>query len=290
MIYRNQVSSVVNRLFGSNFNYTVFELSKYMSYLFLRNDMNIRDPDNKHFYSLGDITRHSDCDLESSQIYSYFWHAYLFQDGELQYNCSARNCDKINSKCFEMKKKDKTCSVISVPNAPCVNKEQSKLYNYHSCCEFVQSFTQNFEASLKLMKYSIQSTHFLETVEEESAVFANLTKAFQNTKFILKKSSDQTRRNFNNFIPLCQYAGYPEEMNFENCNLFQRSFSNLGLSFSFNTEKFDNIYHETMYNNIFKKVMNPNVNKNIIYPDSSGPDYRLRLLLNGKVLYIPHFN
>ena len=58
------------------------------------------------------------------------------------------------------------------------------------------------------MKYSIQAIHFLESVEEEQAVFENLSDAFEGSKYFLKPLSAQnTRRNFNNFIPLCQYAG-----------------------------------------------------------------------------------
>ena len=77
-------------------------------------------------------------------------------------------------------------------------------------------------------------------------------------------------------------AGHPEDVSFANCDLFRRSFSNMGLSFSFNTEKFWNIYQPTEFNKLFEKVMKPNTDREIKFPDSSGPDYRLRLLLNSK--------
>ena len=262
-------------------------MSKYMSYVFLRHDKKINDPNlvGNWFYSLGDITnKNSQCNAEPSRIYSYFWYSYLFGENALHYNCSQQSCSaEITSKCIDLTKKKKSCMIEEVKRPPCENEEQSRKFKFQPCCDIVNSFSQNFEASLKLMKYSIPAIHFQESVEEENAVFLNLSTAFEDSSYILKPQTSASRRNFNNFISLCQYAGNPEKMKFSNCNLFKTSLSNMGLSFSFNTEKFWNIYEKTDYTEMFNRIMSPNLVTNIIYPDSSGPDYRLRFLLNGKV-------
>ena len=260
-------------------------MSKYMSYVFLRKDKPINDPNlvGNWFYSLGDITnKNSQCSSETSKIYSYFWYSFLFQQNILQYNCSYKPCSAdITSKCINLTKRGMNCTIVEVKRPPCENEEQSRMFKFQPCCDIIKSFSQNIEASLKIMKYSIPAIHFQENVDEEKAVFSNLSAAFEDSSYILKQPSSALRRNFNNFIPLCQYAGNPEKMRFSNCHLFKNSFSNMGLSYSFNMEKLWNIYLRTDYTNMFNKIMNPNIDQNIIYPDSSGPDSRLRFILNG---------
>ena len=262
------------------------ELSKYISYNFLRNDkkglINLRDKSIIH--SLGQVTKSSQCDLEASSIYSSFWYAYLFDDGRMKFNCSVHKeicLNEVHSECFVLHGNDKTCQIVHIKKPPCQDVQQSKLYKFSPCCDFVRSYTENFEATLKLMKYSVQSIHFQESVDEENRVFGDVDKAFQPSSFILKPRAPSTRRNFNNLIPLCQYAGSPEEMGFANCGLFRRSISNLGLSFSFNADKFWRIYQKSEYNELFERVMAPNTDQAIIFPASSGPEYGLKFLLNG---------
>ena len=133
------------------------------------------------------------------------------------------------------------------------------------------------------MKYSLQASHFIETKYEENETFSRLSSIFAKSKsgFIAKKFSEKTRRNFNPFIPLCQYEGLPETMTFETCDLFNRGFTNMGLGYSFNANSFTKMYQQTEYNTLFKKIMFPSQNDQVRHPGSSGPDYRLRFVLNG---------
>ena len=262
------------------------ELSKYISYFFLRKDKKglINTRSKTIFHSVGKITRTSHCDGEASSIYSSFWYAYLFDNGRIKFNCSVHKemcLNEIHSECFVFEGNDKTCYIIHIKKPPCQDVAQSKMYQFSPCCDFVNSYTENFEATFKLMKYSVQSIHFQESVDEENRVFGDIEKAFQPSRFILKPRGPATRRNFNNLIPLCQYAGSPEEMGFANCDLFRRSISNLGLSFSFNADKFWRIYQKSEYNKLFEQVMAPNTEQAIIFPASSGPEYGLKFLLNG---------
>lgn len=268
------------------------DLSKYISYVLLRNDKEslIKKSDNSIFDSLGLLTERSACSKEASSIYSIFWYAYLFNDGLLKFNCSISNgngfCIKeIDSRCFLLRSNNhaqtKNCDTIHVAKPPCQDLEQSKTYKFSQCCSFVNSFTENFEATMKIMKYFFQAIHHQESFEEEKIVFENITQAFKKSAFIAKHSSAETRRNFNMLIPLCQYAEYPRQVSFSSCNLFKRSFSNLGLSYTFNAERFWEMFQKTEYNAKFERIMAPNKNEGVRYPESSGSEYRLRFVLNG---------
>ena len=108
-------------MLGSNFTDTVFELSKYMSYVFLRNDMNLKTPANDLMYSLGDVTKTIECDKRRSNIYAIIWNAYMYQNKKIQFNCSQhqRKCKEFDPSCFEISKLDKTCYTESVMSPPC---------------------------------------------------------------------------------------------------------------------------------------------------------------------------
>ena len=206
---------MANKLLGSSFNYTVMELHKYMSYILLRKDKfgNFKssegDVGDRYFHSVGELTKgESECDSKASAIYTKFWFAYLFKNGSIYFNCTQRGqkCPSgIESQCFETTNtNDKSCQLITVSQPPCRDADQSRAFRFQPCCRFVQSFSADFSASLKMMKYSVQATHFQESAEEEARVFGDISAAFQTSPYILKPASSLTRRNFNNLIPLCQ--------------------------------------------------------------------------------------
>ena len=122
------------------------------------------------FYSIGEITKESKCNNDASEIYSIFWGAYMTNEGKiLKYNCSNHKaCSEINPDCFEVNSYDKECSTIIVEEPPCKDVQLSENFKFKPCCDFVKSFTENFQATLKLMKYSVQSVHFQESSEEEA--------------------------------------------------------------------------------------------------------------------------
>ena len=80
MQFRKKSIAIVNKMLGSSFTDTVFELSKYMSYVFLRNDMNLKTPEKDLMYSLGDVTKTIECDKRQSNIYAIIWNAYMYQN------------------------------------------------------------------------------------------------------------------------------------------------------------------------------------------------------------------
>ena len=287
--FKQMASQIMNKLLGSNFDHDILELSKYLSYSFNTIDLKglILEESAYAMKSIGPLADDggSNCDPESSKLYSIFWGAYLIrEDKMLRYNCTRKSysCPEITSECFKVEPTAKTCLSVVVEEPPCKDVKMSETFKFKPCCDFVKTFTDNYQASLKLMKYSIQPVHFQESYEEETRVFSNITNVFKDSGFFIKPNGILNRRNFNSFIPLCQYAGKPIEMKFQNCNLFQRSFSNMGLGFSFNGESFWNTFKRNKYNSIFERIMYPKVNKLVQFPESSGPDYSLKFVLNGK--------
>ena len=55
----------------------------------------------------------------------------------------------------------------------------------------------------------------------------------------------------------------------------------MGHGYTFNANKFEKMYKETEYNVLFERIMSPSIYGETRFPESSGPDYRLRLVLNG---------
>ena len=123
----------------------------------------------------------------------------------------------------------------------------------------------------------------MESVEEEWSIFSNAVESFSETPYKVRKPTEDKRRNFNPFIPLCQYAGKPKKMTFRNCNLFRRSFTNVGLGYSFNNGRFQEMFKDNKMNNLMLKSLFFNNEVNIRYPESSGPDYALELVLDANI-------
>ena len=60
----------------------------------------------------------------------------------------------------------------------------------------------------------------------------------------------------------------------------------LTASESVNLSQYRCQYCRSAYTELFERVMAPNTERRVIYPDSSGPEYGLRFLLNGDVSII----
>ena len=286
-----ETTDIITSLLNFNFSGSLMEFPNYLSYVFSKKNINIM-PENSiavAYQRLGKVTsKKSSCNVERGKMYSYFWHGYLFQNGNITMRCKKgeRNCSSSSMEmatCSRASAAD--CRKLVLTSSPCEDVERSKEFDYFPCCEFVKNFTDNLEATLKLMKFSVQAPHFYENIKEENEIFSGLAQVFSKSKsgFITKNFSTKTRRNFNAFVPLCQYAEDPETMSFSTCDLFRRSFTNMGLGYTFNSEKFWNMYKKTDYDILFERIMFPNTDTEILYPESSGPDYRLRLILDGDI-------
>ena len=86
---------------------------------------------------------------------------------------------------------------------PCQDLAISQEYNFTVCCNFVHQVSKFWSAMLKVMKFSILFPNFIESVDEEISVFPNISKALPD--YALITQSEDSRRNFNSFFPLCQF-------------------------------------------------------------------------------------
>ena len=74
---------------------------------------------------------------------------------------------------------------------------------------------------------------------------------------------------------MCQFAKNVDTMNFTNCNLFQRSFTNKGIGFTFNSER-----EETLIKKSFRsKVLFPNTKREPALMKSASIDDSLRVVI-----------
>ena len=171
-----------------------------------------------------------------------------------------------------------SCRKVQVTKPPCYDLYLSEKYNISSCCNFIENISSNRAAMLKVLKFSMQSPHLLESEEEEMSVFPNVSMIFPN--LITLKPSEDTRRNFNPFIPLCQYSREPELLRFRSCNMFSRAYTDMGIGFSFNSEMFSNIYKATEVNVQANEAMFFNNAKEVVFPKGSGKKFQLKVVID----------
>ena len=228
------------------------------------------------------------CNLE---LYTGFWYSYIYWNGTVVLKCPEHsqrvNCDNEEmsqvhdqTESIDCRKSDCTKNV-SLSGPPCQDFALSEEYGFSTCCDFIQNVSRNRAAMLKVMKFTIQSPHLLESEEEEFSVFPNISQVFPAYKSRI--SSEETRRNFNPFIPLCQYSGEPEIMTFRSCNLFTRAYTDKGIGYSFNSEKFTTTFQETTDNVDGHLAMWFNNKREVEYPKSSGKDFQLRIVIDANI-------
>ena len=144
----------------------------------------------------------SKCDLE---LYTGFWYAYLYSKGNLNLVCNTGSfhCDKEAMTRVQPVDQDgfscevSNCKKIRIVKPPCYDPKLGEKYKISPCCNFIQNISSNRAAMLRVLKFSRQSPHLLESEEEEMSVFPSVSKAMPN--YITLKPSKDTRRNFNLF-------------------------------------------------------------------------------------------
>ena len=63
----------------------------------------------------------------------------------------------------------------------------------------------------------------------------------------------------NPFVALCKFEENISTMSFENCNLFQRSYTTLGIGYTFNNENDQKLFKKTYRNTEFSNKRNPSM-------------------------------
>ena len=234
------------------------------------------------------------CDLS---MYADFWYAYIYWNGTVVLMCpdsgkcdpkdmtKVRNLDIEPS--FTCNPKSDCMKTVQLDNHPCQDQTLAAEYGFLTCCDFNRNISANRAAMLKVLKFTIQSPHLLESEEEEMSLFPNMSQALPSYRTL--KNSEDNRRNFNPFIPLCQYNGEPEVRSFRSCNLFSRAYTDMGVGYSFNTEKFEFIYKQNQGNMDSNQALFFNNKKYVQYPKSSGKNYQLQIVIDANSEEVERF-
>ena len=112
----------------------------------------------------------------------------------------------------------------SISEKPCTNPESA----YASCCSITKLIDTELEAVLKIMKYSVQPLAYKDS---------DMKSVMGDFKFLQYETVDEKQmddKNWNPQIPICTYAGKPDSLDPEQCNLFQASITDDGVGYTFN--------------------------------------------------------
>ena len=181
---------------------------------------------------------------------------------------------------------------------PCINSTMDKVFELTGCCNMTHSIRKYPKVILKYMKYAIQPPHFIQSRQERETELEWIKSSFPNYEiksFLYNNSEpwteislvDVSKRitNYNPRIFWSQYVLKPtNNLNVVLNSHFVRSYTNKGIGYTFNSEKFWglNKYRNT-YNQAFYDTMAPFIDmKNQTEPillDSVGPPKDLVVVL-----------
>ncbi|XP_059097852.1 uncharacterized protein LOC131892113 [Tigriopus californicus] len=164
-----------------------------------------------------------------------------------------------------------------VNQRPCLNDSASTNIGIAGCCALWKQIQINKENVLRIMKYAIQPPTFLQPVDEFFADFN--TTLFPNYRKL--KANDDQLKNYRARVLWCQkLQGQMLKPTAEDCQHFARGFTNKGMAYTFNNERFWDMYNNSDANAILHNIMHPELNASqVVYPLTNGPLYGLRYLI-----------
>ena len=124
----------------------------------------------------------------------------------------------------------------NIVKAPCLEQNLIDLLKIGEICDLSNTFSNNKNTFLKIMKYTKQSPTIYEDKEEYDLIFPNVYSTLTENHYIYH----QDLRRPNAFVALCKQESNII-MTFPNCHLFRRSFTNKGLGFTYNNAKVDDM-------------------------------------------------
>ncbi len=170
-----------------------------------------------------------------------------------------------------------------VPETPCTNDTLDGIMGISGCCSMAKDLRQRRELIMKLMKYSMQAPHFLQSREELEKEFSEAPDVFPS--YTLKPLTNESAlRSDNPRIHMCQYDREPaDEDSMPSCRFFVRSYTNEGFGYSFNNRHFWNKHSaDNTFNQRFYSQMHPVPKRgepDVYYPQSSGSFHGLNVVL-----------
>ena len=160
---------------------------------------------------------------------------------------------------------------------PCMDDEIILTFKLESVCNFNKNISDNPLALLGMLKYNKQSPVFLENNNEYDFIFASKNHSLEKFGY----SSEQVKpvkERPNAFVALCSFDHDLEDQNFEVCNLFFRSFTNMGMGYTANGEMANAMFKSKNYGSP-GNFFSPNDRIKPKKMKYAGKDYALRVLI-----------
>ena len=118
---------------------------------------------------------------------------------------------------------------------PCEDDNLIKTFSLKNVCTFNKNISMKPLPLLLMLKYNVQSPVYLENDHEYNFLFA--TKNHSLNKFgYSSEDVKPVKERPNAFVPLCSFGHDLEDQRFEDCGLFFRSFTNMGMGYTANSE------------------------------------------------------
>ena len=188
---------------------------------------------------------------ESIRNYHYLWQIYIKGESKVQIFCQFTKfigCKDYkdfiiptseHSKTVLMTiKKDNSKGILlegDIFGPPCGDDKLVKTFKLENLCDFMKAISKKPLPILSMLKYSKQSPVYVETKEEYSSTFGRMNETLRNFGYPYENEI-QVRERPNAFVALCSFHHVLGSRNFEDCNLFFRSFTNTGIGYTANSE------------------------------------------------------
>ena len=210
--------------------------------------------DFKSFKLLEDFNISSD----SVQNYTWLWYQYLKGDINL-----------IDTSKDSILRENLLCP-------PCNDDKIIQAYNLKRLCNFMKNFSDNPLALLGMLKYSLQSPVFLEGELEYNSLF--VTKNASLSKFGYSATRYQVKERPNAFVAVCSFGYDLNDKIFDDCHLFSRSFTNMGIGYTANNQIARKLYKSKHFG-MKRNFMFPNDQIEPKNMATAGSDYALRVFV-----------
>ena len=235
---------------------------------------------------------------DSIRNYHFLWHKYLKHEENVAIYCTfqkTNDCKKVTDFHLNNNKAGSTYSINSIRKnnsrgillegkiygPPCEDMSLIEIFKLENLCNFNKENSIKPWPLLGMLKYSLQSPIFIEQEGEYQQIFARKNESFRKFGYFSQSevwSIEEVKERPNAFVSLCSFDHDLENQRFKDCKLFSRSFTNMGIGYTANSEVADKLFKS-------KKFGSPG---NFIYPNneihptnmiSAGPDYALKVLI-----------